>query len=468
MSEALTSNRNVESTRLGSRLLRHKYVWLALIPFILLLLFFGYRGFQEWQADQAIQEQTAQWKKAGVPYDNDSMRTYYLQKTFPEGHADWAKVIQLTEWGAGTKAYMQLPYIGGEAGVLEVLVPDKKNDQWANDALVASYLEEMQPVIDLVKQASKHPKPVRFPMHFQGFATLLPHTQMSRSIARILSLDCDYAYSHHDTKRAMRDLSLIQSTIEAFDSRDFLVTLLVTNAVTGMRLRSLRRTLTHCVWDEPQLAALRESMSADEDIVAPFREVIPNGRALALASLSDVTSLEQLNDIYGENNKFANQTILPSDLQVLIEYYNDVLAAADGSIAQWVKRADELERKFDADHPNSIVGMFIPGTSQCIGASIRLEQTRRWTLTAIALRQYQQQHNSWPQQLSDLETLGLKFADYSNMKGEMFGYEVDGETAYLWQSDANNGEGPISSTRPIEKEEGGMSLHHYLVELHAS
>ena len=104
MSEDLTLSRNLKSTRLGFRLFRHKYVWLALTPFILMLVFFGYRGFQEWQADQAIQEQTAQWKKAGVPYDNDSMRTYYLQKTFPEGHADWAKVIQLTEWGAGTPA----------------------------------------------------------------------------------------------------------------------------------------------------------------------------------------------------------------------------------------------------------------------------------------------------------------------------------------------------------------------------
>ena len=152
----------------------------------------------------------------------------------------------------------------------------------------------------------------------------------------------------------------------------------------------------------------------------------------------------------------------------MIEQYNKLIAAGDDSIPQWIKRAEELDRRLDADHPNSIAALLLPATQQCIGAGIRLEQTRRWTLTAIALRQYQQQHGSWPQQLSDLETLGLKFADYSNLKGEMFGYEVDGETAYLWQGNENNGEGPINSTRPTEQKEGGMPLHHYLLELHAS
>ena len=152
----------------------------------------------------------------------------------------------------------------------------------------------------------------------------------------------------------------------------------------------------------------------------------------------------------------------------MIEQYNKLIAAGDGSIPQWIKRAEELDRQLGADHPDSIAALLLPATQQCIGASIRVEQTRRWTLTAIALRQYQQQHNSWHKRLSDLEAVGLKFADYSNMKGEMFGYEVDGETAYLWQGDANNGEGPISSTRPTEQKEGGMPLEHYLLELHAS
>ena len=469
MSETLTSRRNFESTRPGFQLFRHKYVWLALTPFILLVLFFGYRGFQEWQADQSNKQQIAQWEKAGVPYDNTSMQTSYIGQTFPEGHEDWARVIRLTDWGMQTGSYKQLPYQGSAGEPPEVLIPDEKNNQWADDALVSGYLEEMQPVIDLIEQASAHPTPVRFPMHFQGFYTLLPHAQSSRSIVRILSLDCDYAYSHNDTRRALRDLSLMQSTVEAFDSRDFLVPTLVTNALRGMRLRAIRRTLTHCVWDESQLETLRESMSTDKDIAAPFREGILAERALALASLDGSMSLEKIYGLASQSDRATNSTILPSDIRLLTKYYDDILAAADGSITQWEKRAKEIELRLNAEDPNSIAGLLLPATAQCIRAGINLEHTRRWTLTAIALRQYYQQHDQWPQQLSDLETLGLKFADYSNMRGEMFGYEVDGENAYLWKGEANNKEAPISSTRPTEKKEKQVeTLDFYLLELHPS
>ena len=260
----------------------------------------------------------------------------------------------------------------------------------------------------------------------------------------------------------------MQSTAEAFDSRDFLVAMLVTYAVRGMRFRSVRRTLTHCIWDESQLAALRESMSADEDIAAPFRQAILNERAMALASLSDVTSLDKFHELFGQNSRVSPQTILPSDIQLLNKYYDDIIAVADGSIQQWEKRAKEIELRLNAEDPNSIAGLLLPATAQCIGAGINLEHTRRWTLTAIALRQYHQQHDSWPQQLSDLETLGLKFADYSNMRGEMFGYEISGDSAYLWKSEGNTKEAPISQDRPTKKkkEEGGESLDSYLLELH--
>jgi len=63
MSEVLSSSRNLESSRFGFGLLRQKYVWLAMTPFIVLLLFAVYRGVHQWQADQANQRQIDQWAK---------------------------------------------------------------------------------------------------------------------------------------------------------------------------------------------------------------------------------------------------------------------------------------------------------------------------------------------------------------------------------------------------------------------
>ncbi len=468
ISEDLTSGRDLKPAHFSLRLFRNKYAWLAMTPFVVLLLVVTYRGVQELRANQAIKQQIAQWDKEQVPYDNDSMQAHHLKRTFPAGYADWAKVLRLTEWGSRTESYHRIPYVGYEAEPPEVLVPNDKNNQWTDDALVAGYLEEMQPVIDLVEQASTYPTPVRFPMHFQGFNTMLPHIQNARSVARILSLDCEYAYSHGETRRALRDLSLTRSTVDAFDSRHCLVSLLVSNAVREIRFRSIRRTLVHCIWDESQLVALRESLSGSEDIAEPSREAIVNERALALASLSDLTSLEQLYDSMGEKNRVAGKTVMPSDVQLLLEYYNDILKSSDDSVLQWKKRAEDLEHSFDTNHSSSIASLLYPATSQFITSEIAGEERRRWTLTAVVLRQYHQQRGSWPKQLSDLESLGLVFADYSNVHGEIFGYEVDGDSAWLWKSDPNNnGAGRVSSTRPTEKEEG-ESLDAYLLELHAS
>jgi hypothetical protein len=257
-------------------------------------------------------------------------------------------------------------------------------------------------------------------------------------------------------------LSLMRSTAEAFDSRDAIVSLLVNNAVRYMRFRSVRRTLTHCAWDEAQLAALKESLSAGEDIAARWREVLWNERAMALVMLNDATSVENYIDTFDEDYAIAG---LPSDQQLLIEYFGDMLAASGDSMIQWERRAEALVRRLQASHPNSVVGMLLPATSQVIVSGIKVEENRRWTLAAVALRQNHQQRGSWPKQLSDLETLGLVFDDYSNMRSEMFGYEVDGETAYLWMRDETGSrEGRIISTRPIEQKEG-ESLDSYLLEL---
>lgn len=163
--------------------------------------------------------------------------------------------------------------------------------------------------------------------------------------------------------------------------------------------------------------------------------------------------------------------IQPSDIQLVREYYNELIDAAAGdSILQWKKKVAEIEIRLNNEDPNSIAAMILPATAQVIDAGIRVEHTRRWTLTAVALRHYHQQNGNWPKKLSDLSTVGLVFDDYSNLNGEMFGYEVDGQTAYLWKGNEYDSEkNHISPTRPTEQEDSEQAkkeqLDSYLLEL---
>ena len=472
MSEVLASSRNLKSDRFGFQLLGQKYVWLAMIPLIVAVMYFGYRGLHQWQADQANQQQIEEWAQAGIPYDNASLQKSYLGRTHPEGYADWARALRLSEWGYRIDTFTRLPMIGGEGELPTVLIPDANIDQWKDNALVASYLKEMQTVVDLVERASSHPTPVQFPMHFQGFGTLLPHIQSCRSIARLLALDCEYAYSQNETQRALRDLSLMGPTAEAFDSHDVLVGELVIAAVRGIKFRTVRRTLTHCAWDEPQLEALRELLPPERDITARWRQAITFERAMALASLG-TPGFDLLpgyeSRIMGPTKQ--NRKIQPSDIQLVREYYNELIDAAAGdSILQWKKKVAEIEIRLNNEDPKSIAAMILPATAQVSDARIHVEHTRRWTLTAVALRHYHQQNGNWPKKLSDLSTVGLVFDDYSNLNGEMFGYEVDGQTAYLWKGNEYDWEkNHISPTRPTEQEDSEQAkkeqLDSYLLEL---
>ena len=168
----------------------------------------------------------------------------------------------------------------------------------------------------------------------------------------------------------------------------------------------------------------------------------------------------------------ASRTVQPSDIQLLTRYYNELIDASEDSPLRWKQRAAGIEQRLNIKDRNSIAALFLPATAACIGSAIHAEQNRRWTLTAVALRQYHQQHKTWPQKLSDLKTLELVFDDYSNLNGQVFGYEVDGQTAYLWKGNENADweKDHISPTRPTVQQDSEpvkkKQLDTYLLELH--
>ena len=211
---------NDNSNPVGSNSLlgRHKLGWLVLLPLLVVLAVAAYWGITEWNAGRENRMQLEQWAAAGIPYNDATLQQAYDSRTHPEGTSDWLRCQELTAWGDLDEDYKKLPYLGSESEEPKNLIPGGTLDDWPDEPLVGSFLEEMEPVIDLIEQASSQPTPVRFPIKFQGVDTLLPHVQEARSIQRLLELDCDYAYFNQDNQRAMRDLSLMKATIDAFDT----------------------------------------------------------------------------------------------------------------------------------------------------------------------------------------------------------------------------------------------------------
>ena len=172
-------NDNSNSTGIGSMLGRHKFVWLVLLPLLVFLVVAVYWGVTEWNAGWENRMQFEQLAAAGIPYDNATLQEAYDSRTHPEGTSDWLRCIESTDWCRNAEAYKKLPYLGYEGEDPKNLVPGGTPDDWPGESLVGSFLEEMEPVINLVEQASSHPNPVRFPIKFRSVDTCLLYTSPS-------------------------------------------------------------------------------------------------------------------------------------------------------------------------------------------------------------------------------------------------------------------------------------------------
>ena len=461
MNEYLNPTRPVASRK------RSSFGWLLLLPLVVFLVIVAYFGIVEWIAANSNRAQYEQWASAGVPYDNVSLQKDYDERTYPKGAQDWIESATLINWGSEVEAYQRLPYLGGSGEEPATLVSSGNPSDWPGETRVASFLTEMEPVIDLIERASSNPTPVRFPVKFQGAGTLLPHLQNSRSIQRLLSLDCDYAYFNQDKDRALRDLALMKTTTEAYDDHACLVSGLVNVALRGIWMQEVRRTLTHSQWSAEELQALRDSLSSHEQISVRWQEVMLRERAFGLSFVEEPP--EKLAQSIGNHNQFQLKFYTgPSEVKTLIDVYQRIIELPIGpDVSKWRKRAAALDDWVQSLPSNSLAAMLAPACSQCLEAEIRAEETRRWTLTAVALQQFKQQNERWPKDLEELDSVGLSYEDYSDVDKNVFGYEVDGDKVFLWKQSSIHeplAKHQISKTRPLPDEEN-KDLSDYVVEL---
>jgi hypothetical protein len=424
------------------------YVVLAVLPAMIAIVAVLFYGYREWDAAQSLRAQKTEWDQSGVPYNNVSLKDWYTKRTHSEGTDDWLRILQLCHWGQGATGIDRLPYLGSEGVATNSLVP---GGDWPEEPLVASFLKDMEPVLDSIQKASVHPTPVRFPMMFDGVGTLLEHLQESRSVIRLLCLDFDFAYYHQDTKRALRDLDLMLATIQAFDSRETLVSELINIALRNVRTGAIRRSLTNSIWTDDELATLRKSFEIPEPHGERWKDVMIGERAVGLTAIESFR--RNPNEDLGSGPAFQLFPLTPMGEKIFLDFYERAINVPSSDMKTWQDSAAKVEQLIYKERSSSAsvwLGLLVPAVQAAVSAEIRVETDRRWTQTAVVLRQYKSQKGEWPSRLRELEAMDLSLDDYSTIHGEVFGYEVVGKTAYLWTADPAKWhlKQSISPTRP--------------------
>ena len=168
--------------------------------------------------------------------------------------------------------------------------------------------------------------------------------------------------------------------------------------------------------------------------------------------------------------------LTPSVEKTLIEFYTKAgnLPNTDmKGLRSWASAFSEESGRASKGSAGVWLSMVLPAIEAMISAEISEEDYVRWTRTAIGIRQYKNKKEKWPTRLRDLEEIGLTIEDYSNATEEVFGYEVDGDTAYIWTSEitGQSARTRIRAVRPTVASEyangaqSGVDSLYYVLKL---
>jgi len=403
---------------------------LVAIPMSLAMLALLYFAGVQFQAARRVKAEVRRIRLANLPIDAQSQSEWFMANTSREHSDAWAELLMLGNVSTSEREVVErLPYVGN-AAISEAIDPDQP---WADESVVAQWLEMINPLIDKMHAVSGSKEPTWQPLTFEGVATLLEPIQNSRSLGRIIQVEIEHALYVGDSDRAMRGLQSLDGLAYAFDWRICLVTDLVAVALRGIHFSMIQRSLSLDIWTEEQLAELLSQVAERHDLAKRWRTTIAGERGLMFDEVTNQFARVDDSGFGGMAFLFS----IPSVRERLLIAYSEMEPIADQGIDHLAKNSELLEIRWALDSASRFsiekigVGMLLPAIQAYAAAMVRNEDSRRFTLTAIAIKRYQSAKGQFPERLTQLKDVGFNASDWTTVGGNEFGYEK-GDQAYLW------------------------------------
>lgn len=392
----------------------------------------------ELDCKRQLDGQLQQARSMGIPVDNESLTRRYREQSTEEGSQEWGEVLALVSNRIITSrvSWFDSPeYTSDDA---------KPNDFKGSEKYYETmnhFLEEAKPVIAQVKKLKSTGKPVWQRIRFEGMNTLLPSLQNSRSVMHLLSLEFDYALHVADRERAIQALDAMQNCIDAFNSDFCYVANLVNVACEFIQYGRIRESLASSMWTDEDLVGLMKRIGEPIDIRSVWQNSLDGELAMAMETdfydgdLSGMDAPRLVTDMRGLLRRAWK---LPSVRKYVWDqtqkYRNIADEGLDGLSTRTQKIDDAMIAEMKDSMHASLLAQMSGSKNQVAKAWERFDMMRRLTLTALALKRYRMDKNSWPAQLGELEAYGLSERDWHETKFSPFGYHVeeDGKTALLW------------------------------------
>ncbi len=426
---------------------------LLLIPLIAVLFPVATWYATEVQAAADIRSHLEALTKAGHPVDVSSLLKSFEDRSSKENTIAWGDIIQpmLAINGASYSSNARIT-LSNENTASQSRLP--RHDRTievistrGNDPIVVSVTkslsEQAQPIIRRLQELLPDENPVWKPMEIDISQPFFEPFGLVCSTDKLLMLEVELAI--HETKidQAIEMLKLHRESLTAFDWKttvhgettraeilqdrnDFLLFILGKDLATKKE------------WKAEHLRALIELLDEESSLSSRWRQVFDFERAVTYESIgvhkigSYSSLLVLAPDLRNANFPQGRQVEVPATrVRDFLMELDAGMSVADKGYEGLVERASEVEsswhrrsqinvhwfhRRGDL-YLNEVLTTHGPHLHELAANLSKLEDSRRFTRAALAVKLFQLEHSEWPRQISDLE---LPLRDQMSINGVKF------------------------------------------------
>ena len=429
---------------------------ITLVTWILIavaaLIFFPWLAYRVWWSSfdskrPFVEKEIERMRQAGLPVDNESLDTWYQERTDPTDAGAWMEVGQFVASSDFVTLAQGVPQFDPKTPEESEWTPDG----WPAEAAARRLLKDTVVLREKIRTLSRNRIPVRYRIRFNSFQTTLAHMSLLRGIARLLDVECDVAIADRDSIGLTTAVKTYFDVVEVHRHEPFLVSQLVCSAIRRMAYAAIHKGIEQGFLDDSAIESLSKLLTEESLAFDSLRETFQSEMAGALPMFMNLDEYV-LDDIGNGSNGFSRSMVTGSrrarynDIAHYIEHIQSLAKLDTKSLDEAILEAEKSEEQLMRNIRNAgvlgapgwiVTGVAAPAIAAIVSSFAEEKVQRNFLLHGLAIRRYQrkaneQEHGAFPDSLEALSNIGFNCKDWPTIGPKPFGYRIEGENAVLW------------------------------------
>jgi hypothetical protein len=382
-------------------------------------------------AYQEVEEMRAEIRARGLPLDDQSLTEFRVRRMDDENSDAWMKVLQLVESDEFVKSCEGVPIV--DASI------DQESVGFESSTKVDEFLNRWSELRKEIHDITEGSGAIWTQIDIHGYATLLPMTQSSRSVSRLLALEHRDAIVRQDSDQAYHSLLAMIGAARSHEAEPLMICQLVHAAMLTMALERLKATIELGVLHEKQLSEILTQLRPLDDYGDGYRSAIIGERAMSQPMFDDLGEYGDYSEV-PRLSAFGNRRI---DALASLKLMAEAEGVQTDDLTEFFTEAEQISEQFDASFSQAnilqrfdtlLTNLLTPAIGAYSKAIVRTTMQLRIAKVGIGLRLFQLRHGRWPASLDDLtpQNIGVDLGPIKPIGDQPFGYAVEDQTVQLW------------------------------------